>query len=61
MSRAQCTLWAYKDKSVMTSVRTAVKKIWTGCSGLTEKRCRKKIGSIEKVKKCFPEWSIKGW
>ena len=60
MSRAQCALWTQKDKSVMTSVITAVKKIWTGCSGLTEKRCRKKLGSSE-IRKYFSEWSIKDW
>lgn len=57
MNRAQCTLSAYKDKPVMTSVRTAVKKMWAGRSGLMEKRCRKELGSSsEKIRKCFPDW-----
>lgn len=62
MSRAQCTLSACKDKLVRTSVRTAVNKIWTGCCGLMEKRYRKELGSSsEKIRKCFPESSIKDW
>lgn len=57
MNSAQRTLSAYKDKPVMTSVRTAVKKMWAGRSGFMEKRCRKELGSSsEKIRKCFPDW-----